>query len=66
MAAMLHQKGVDIKTAQELPGHANSRVTQDIYQQSVSEEKQVAQDMVFRGLLEGSSTLHLSAPSKTT
>ena len=27
---MLRQKGVDIKTAQELLRHANSRITQDI------------------------------------
>jgi integrase len=36
------QKGVDIKTAQELLRHANSRITLDIYQQAVSEEKRVA------------------------
>jgi len=46
-------EGVDIKTAQELLRHANSRIKQDIYQQSVSEEKRLAQDLVFRGLLEG-------------
>jgi hypothetical protein len=33
--------------------HANSRITLDIYQQSVSEEKQQAQELVFWGLLEG-------------
>jgi integrase len=55
LATMLRQKGVDIKTAQELLRHANSRITLDIYQQSVSEEKRLAQDLVFRGLLEGGS-----------
>lgn len=55
---MLHQKGVDIKTAQELLRHANSRITQDIYQQAVSEEKRLAQNLVFAGLLEGRSTQH--------
>ncbi|MGA9669971.1 MAG: tyrosine-type recombinase/integrase [Terracidiphilus sp.] len=58
LATMLRQKGVDIKTAQELLRHANSRITQDIYQQAVSEEKRLAQNLVFRGLLEGGSTQH--------
>jgi integrase len=62
---MLRQKGVDIKTAQELLRHAHSRITQDIYQQSVREEKRLAQDLVFRGLLEGGSAQRPSAPSKT-
>jgi integrase len=65
LATMLRQKGVDIKTAQELLRHANSRITQDIYQQAVSEEKRAAQDLVFRGLLEGGSSQHPSAPSTT-
>ena len=50
---MLRQKGVDIKTAQELLRHANSRITQDIYPPAVSEEKRAVQDLAFRGLLEG-------------
>jgi site-specific recombinase XerD len=53
LATMLRQKGVDIRTAQELLRHASSRITQDIYQQAVSEEKRLAQDLVFRGLLDG-------------
>jgi integrase len=65
LATMLRQKGVDIKTAQELLRHANSRITQDIYMQAVSEEKRVAQDLIFRGLLKGGSTQHPSAPSAT-
>jgi len=65
LATMLRQKGVDLKTAQELLRHANSRITQDIYMQAVSEEKRVAQDLVFRGLLKGGSTQHPSAPSET-
>ena len=65
LATMLRQKGVDIKTAQELLRHANSRITSDIYQQTVGEEKRVAQDLVFRGLLEGGSTQHPLAPSTT-
>jgi hypothetical protein len=62
---MLRQKGVDIKTAQELLlCHANSRITLNIYQQAVEDEKRVAQNLAFRGLLEGSSIQHSSAPSE--
>jgi integrase len=51
LGTMLRQKGVDLKTAQELLRHANSRITLEIYQQAVSEEKRVAQNLAFRGLL---------------
>jgi integrase len=64
LATMLRQKGVDIKTAQELLRHANSRITMDIYQQSITEEKRFAQDLAFKGLLEPGSPQHPSAPSK--
>jgi integrase len=64
LATMLRQHGVDIKTAQELLRHANSRITQDIYQQAVGDEKRVAQNLAFRGLLEGGSLQHPSAPSE--
>ena len=49
LATMLRQKGVDVKTAQELLRHANSRITLEIYQQSVSEEKRGAQNLAFKG-----------------
>jgi integrase len=65
LGTMLRQQGVDLKTAQELLRHANSRITLEIYQQAVSEEKRVAQNLAFRGLLEGGSTQHPSAPSTT-
>jgi integrase len=61
---MLRQKGVDIKIAQKLLRHANSRITLDIYQQAVGDGKRVAQNLAFRGLLEGSSIQHPSAPSE--
>ena len=54
LATMLRQHGVDIKTAQELLRHANSRMTLEIYQQAVGDEKRVAQNLAFRGLLGGS------------
>ena len=50
LATMLRQLGVDIKTAQELLRHANSRITLEIYQQSVCAEKREAQDRVMETL----------------
>lgn len=50
LATMLRQRGVDIKTAQELLRHANSRTTLEIYQQSVCSEKREAQDRVMEML----------------
>jgi integrase len=64
LATMLRQQGVDLKTAQELLRHANSRITLEIYQQAVGDEKRVAQDLAVRGLLEGGSAQHPSAPSE--
>lgn len=64
LATILRQKGVDIKTAQELLRHANSRITLDIYQQALSDEKRVAADLAFRGLTEVVLSQHPSAPSE--
>jgi integrase len=64
LATMLRQKGVDIKTAQELLRHANCRIPTDIYQQAVSEEKQAAASVAFDGLFETGDSEHPSAPSK--
>jgi integrase len=64
LATMLRQKGVDIKTAQELLRHANSRITMDIYQQALSEEKRVAASLAFDGLFEKGDSQHPSAPSE--
>jgi integrase len=50
LGTMLRQAGVDLKTAQEILRHANSRITQDIYQQSVSVEKRDAQNKVMLSL----------------
>ena len=66
LGTMLRQKGVDVKTAQELLRHANSRTTMDLYQQSVSEEKRRAQEVTFRGMFGGADSQHPSAPSETT
>lgn len=53
LATLLRQQGVDIKTAQDLLRHANSRITLDVYQQAVSEEKRVAQSRAFVSLIGG-------------
>jgi hypothetical protein len=36
---LLRQQGVDLRTAQELLRHANSRITLEICQESVAEEQ---------------------------
>jgi len=41
-ATNLRSLGVDVKVAQELLRHANSRITMDIYTQAVSAEKHLA------------------------
>jgi hypothetical protein len=43
--------GVDLKTAQELLRHANSRTTLDIYTRAVSERKREATEKVVQLLL---------------
>jgi hypothetical protein len=50
MANLLRQCGVDVKVAQELLRHANSRITLDIYQQTVTEERRQAQAKAFTDL----------------
>jgi integrase len=56
LANLLREEGVDIKTAQELLRHANSRITLDIYQQSVTEERRSAQNLAFERLLPSPSS----------
>ena len=51
LSNLLRQNGVDIKTAQELLRHANSRITLDIYQQTVTEERRSAQALAFNSLM---------------
>jgi hypothetical protein len=53
---------VDIKTAQELLRHANSRITLDIYQQAISEKKRIAAGLAFQGLFETTDSQH---PNRT-
>lgn len=51
LSNQLRENGVDVKTAQELLRHANSRITLDIYQQTVTDERRVAQVIAVKGLL---------------
>lgn len=55
LATNLRSLGVDVKTAQELLRHANSRVTMDIYTQAVSTEKRRASERQFQMLLGGAA-----------
>lgn len=67
LATMLRQQGIDLKTAQELLRHANSRITLEIYQQSVAAEKRDAQNKVMGMLLAGTHATQSnpSAPTKS-
>jgi integrase len=57
--------GVDIKTAQELLRHANSRVTLDLYSQAVSAQKREASAKVAEMLLPCATTSqHHSEPAE--
>ena len=61
----LRSLGIDVKTAQELLRHANSRITLDLYTQALSSDKRSANRKVVEMLLPGSLKLqHPSAPSK--
>ena len=50
LSQLLRQRGVDVKVVQELLRHANSRITLDIYQQTVTEERRAAQTLAFSDL----------------
>jgi integrase len=54
LATNLRSLGVDVKVAQELLRHANSRITLDIYTQAVSSEKALANGRATDLLLAGS------------
>lgn len=66
LATNLRSLGVDVKVAQELLRHANSRITMDIYTRAVSSEKRDASGRQVEMLLGNGgsfSTLHRSAPT---
>jgi hypothetical protein len=64
LATNLRAAGVDLKTAQELLRHANSRITLDIYTRAISATKREANDRVMTMVLEAGKKKALSAPLK--
>jgi integrase len=65
LGTLLRVLGTDIKVAQDLLRHANSRTTLDIYTHSVSQQKRDANTKVVELLLPGRvlRAKHLSAPT---
>lgn len=62
LATNLRAAGADLKTAQELLRHANSRITLDIYTRAISETKRDANNKVMEMVLEAGKP-KVSAPS---
>jgi site-specific recombinase XerD len=64
VATNLRAIGVDVKVAQELLRHANSRTTLDFYTRAVSQQKRIANTKMMEMLLpQGMGNLqHPSAP----
>jgi integrase len=62
LSNLLRQRGVDVKVAQELLRHANSRITLDIYQQTVTAERRAAQTSVCDTLIGTSISSTLQHP----
>jgi integrase len=63
LATNLRAAGVDLKTAQELLRHANSRITLDVYTRAISATKREANNRVMTMVLEAGKKKALSAPS---
>jgi integrase len=62
LATNLRSAGVDLKTAQELLRHANSRITLDVYTRAISANKREANNRVMEMVFEAGRK-QLSAPS---
>jgi hypothetical protein len=62
LATNLRAAGADLKTAQELLRHANSRITLDIYTRAISETKRDANNKVMEMVIEAGKA-KISAPS---
>jgi integrase len=62
LATNLRAAGVDLKTAQELLRHANSRITLEVYTHAISATKREANNRVMQMVLEDGKK-QLSAPS---
>jgi integrase len=67
LATNLRAAGVDLKTAQELLRHANSRITLDVYTRAISANKRDANNKVMEMVLEagkGQNSAPSPAPSR--
>jgi integrase len=66
LATNLRALGIDVKVAQELLRHSNSRTTMDVYTQAVSAQKREASGRVLEMMLipkrHGNEAQHPSAP----
>lgn len=62
LATNLRAAGVDLKTAQELLRHANSRITLEVYTRAISATKREANDRVMQMVFDAQEKT-LSAPS---
>jgi hypothetical protein len=62
LATNLRAAGANLKTAQELLRHANSRITLDIYTRAISETKRDANSKVMEMVIEAGKA-RISAPS---
>jgi hypothetical protein len=65
LATNFRAAGADLKTAQELLRHANSRITLEIYTRTISATKREANNKVFEMLM-GTKKEEISAPSRRT
>jgi site-specific recombinase XerD len=63
LATNLRSMGVDVKVAQELLRHANSRITLDLYTRAVSADKRLASGNQIEMLMGGSVCVPSSVPS---
>ncbi|WP_433965137.1 tyrosine-type recombinase/integrase [Tunturiibacter gelidiferens] len=63
LATNLRSMGVDVKVAQELLRHANSRITLDLYTRAVSADKREASGKQFDMLMGGSDSVPSIVPS---
>lgn len=67
LATNLRAAGVDLKTAQELLRHANSRITLEVYTRAISATKREANDRVMQMVFEaGRKTLSAPSPAPST
>ncbi len=69
LATNLRAAGVDLKTAQELLRHANSRITLEVYTRAISSTKREANDRVMEMFLDAgkkTSSAPSPAPSRTS